>query len=109
MVKLNKPKEKSAKKFDVYCGLIEVGEIDRVFGGEQVAMACRPSQVFSAGDQVMSKFVTRFLKDESGATAIEYGLIIALIAVVIVAAFATLKPALTGAFTRTSTALDNAK
>jgi pilus assembly protein Flp/PilA len=34
----------------------------------------------------MSKFVTRFLKDESGATAIEYGLIVALIAVVIIAA-----------------------
>ena len=32
----------------------------------------------------MSKFVTRFLKDESGATAIEYGLIAALIAVVLV-------------------------
>ena len=32
----------------------------------------------------MSKFVTRFLKDESGATAIEYGLIAALIAVVII-------------------------
>lgn len=47
----------------------------------------------------MSKFVTRFLKDESGATAIEYGLIIALIAVVIVTAFTTLRPALLGAFT----------
>lgn len=34
----------------------------------------------------MSKFVTQFLKDESGATAIEYGLIVALIAVVIVGA-----------------------
>ena len=33
----------------------------------------------------MSKFVTRFMKDESGATAIEYGLIAALIAVVIIA------------------------
>lgn len=32
----------------------------------------------------MSKFVTRFIKDESGATAIEYGLIAALIAVVII-------------------------
>ena len=32
----------------------------------------------------MSKFVTRFLKNESGATAIEYGLIAALIAVVII-------------------------
>jgi len=34
----------------------------------------------------MNKFVSRFLKDESGATAIEYGLIAAGIAVVIIAA-----------------------
>ena len=34
----------------------------------------------------MSKFVSRFINDESGATAIEYGLIVALIAVVIIAA-----------------------
>ena len=32
----------------------------------------------------MSKFFNRFLKNESGATAIEYGLIAALIAVVII-------------------------
>jgi Flp pilus assembly pilin Flp len=36
----------------------------------------------------MSKFVSRFMKDESGATAIEYGLIAALIAAVIVTAVA---------------------
>ena len=35
----------------------------------------------------MSKFIARFAKDESGATAIEYGLIVALIAVVIITAF----------------------
>jgi pilus assembly protein Flp/PilA len=34
----------------------------------------------------MSKFVTRFAKNESGATAIEYGLIVALIAVFIIGA-----------------------
>ena len=34
----------------------------------------------------MSKFVTRFLSDESGATAIEYGLIAALISITIIAA-----------------------
>lgn len=34
----------------------------------------------------MSRFLNRFLKDESGATAIEYGLIAALIAVVIITA-----------------------
>ena len=38
----------------------------------------------------MSKFVTRFMNDESGATAIEYGLIVALIAVVVITAFTTL-------------------
>ncbi|MFI4933198.1 MAG: Flp family type IVb pilin [Caulobacterales bacterium] len=38
----------------------------------------------------MSKFVSRLMKDESGATAIEYGLIVALIAVVIISAVTTL-------------------
>jgi len=37
----------------------------------------------------MSQFVSRFIKDESGATAIEYGLIAALIAVVIITAVST--------------------
>ncbi len=34
----------------------------------------------------MTKFISRFAKDESGATAIEYGLIAALIALVLVTA-----------------------
>jgi pilus assembly protein Flp/PilA len=38
----------------------------------------------------MKNVIDRFLKDESGATAIEYGLIAALIAVVLVAALTTL-------------------
>ncbi|KQS55254.1 MAG: Flp family type IVb pilin [Brevundimonas sp.] len=38
----------------------------------------------------MTKFATRFLKNESGATAIEYGLIAALIAVVIISAVTAL-------------------
>ena len=38
----------------------------------------------------MSKFVTKFLNDESGATAIEYGMIAALIAVVIITAVTAL-------------------
>jgi pilus assembly protein Flp/PilA len=50
----------------------------------------------------MSKFVTRFLKDESGATAIEYGLIAALIAVVLVASLGAVGDALSGAFTTIS-------
>ena len=47
----------------------------------------------------MSKFVTRFLKDESGATAIEYGLIAALIAVAVVSVMGLLKTRLDTAFT----------
>jgi pilus assembly protein Flp/PilA len=46
----------------------------------------------------MSKFVTRFLKDESGATAIEYGLIAALISVVIVTAVGAVGENLNGTF-----------
>ncbi len=38
----------------------------------------------------MSQFVSRFVKDESGATAIEYGLIAALIAVAIIGAVTAL-------------------
>jgi pilus assembly protein Flp/PilA len=38
----------------------------------------------------MSKFVTRFLNNESGATAIEYGLIATMIAVVIATAVGVL-------------------
>jgi pilus assembly protein Flp/PilA len=47
----------------------------------------------------MTKFMTRFAKDESGATAIEYGLIVALIAVVIITAVSTLGGKLNDAFT----------
>ena len=46
----------------------------------------------------MSKFVSRFMNDESGATAIEYGLIVALIAVVIISAVTTLGGKLNTAF-----------
>jgi len=38
----------------------------------------------------MKMFASKFLQDESGATAIEYGLIVALIAVVIIGAVTTL-------------------
>ena len=47
----------------------------------------------------MSKFLNRFVADESGATAIEYGLIVALIAVVIITAVTTLGTKLNTGFT----------
>jgi pilus assembly protein Flp/PilA len=53
----------------------------------------------------MSNFVTRFLKDESGATAIEYGLIAASIAVVIITAVQLLGTNLTTTFTSVAGAL----
>ncbi len=53
----------------------------------------------------MSKFITRFLKDESGATAIEYGLIAALISVVIVTALTTIGTNLNTKFTSVGTSL----
>ncbi|MBI1199926.1 MAG: Flp family type IVb pilin [Phenylobacterium sp.] len=56
----------------------------------------------------MSKFVTRFLKDESGATAIEYGLIAALIAVVLVGTLQALGGQLKTTFESVQTALQNA-
>jgi pilus assembly protein Flp/PilA len=40
----------------------------------------------NAGSFQMSNLISQFLRDDSGATAIEYGLIAALIAVVIIAA-----------------------
>jgi pilus assembly protein Flp/PilA len=52
----------------------------------------------------MSKLI-RFLKNEEGATAIEYGLIASLIAVAIVGVLLTLGPALSGVFTKVQTAL----
>lgn len=53
----------------------------------------------------MRKSIRRFLRDESGATAIEYGLIAAGIAVAIIAIVNTLGSQLAGIFTNLSTQL----
>jgi len=47
----------------------------------------------------MNAILSRFAKDDSGATAIEYGLIAGLIAVVIVTAVTTVGTKLTNTFT----------
>ncbi|MDB5440552.1 MAG: fimbrial protein [Caulobacteraceae bacterium] len=54
----------------------------------------------------MSQFLKLFAQDESGATAIEYGLIAALISVAIVAALTTLGGNLTSTFTTVSSKLN---
>ncbi|MGZ5852577.1 MAG: Flp family type IVb pilin [Xanthobacteraceae bacterium] len=51
----------------------------------------------------MNKLFARFVRDESGATAIEYGLIAALIAVVIIGAVTAVGTNLSTTFTNIST------
>jgi pilus assembly protein Flp/PilA len=53
----------------------------------------------------MCELLVRFGKDQSGATAIEYGLIAAGIAAVIIVAVNTLGSNLTGTFSSVSTAI----
>lgn len=57
----------------------------------------------------MSKFFARFKKDESGATAIEYGLIAALISVALIAGATTLGNSLNSTFAAVAGKMDAAK
>jgi pilus assembly protein Flp/PilA len=53
----------------------------------------------------MTKLMNRFIEDESGATAVEYGLIAALIAVVIISTVTTVGGNLKDRFQEIATAL----
>jgi pilus assembly protein Flp/PilA len=53
----------------------------------------------------MNNLFSRFVRDESGATAIEYGLIAALIAVVVITALTSIGTNLKTDFTSVATAL----
>ncbi|MGN6143872.1 MAG: Flp family type IVb pilin [Mesorhizobium sp.] len=53
----------------------------------------------------MTKLLSRFYKDESGATAIEYGLIATLIAIAIIVAAGTVGTNLSGRFTQIATSI----
>ena len=54
----------------------------------------------------MKNLISRFVSDESGATAIEYGLIAAGISVAIIAVVQGIGPKLNTTFTKVSTALN---
>jgi pilus assembly protein Flp/PilA len=56
----------------------------------------------------MKPLFNRFIKDESGATAIEYGLIAALVAVAIIAALNAMTGQLNAVFTKVSDELTKA-
>jgi pilus assembly protein Flp/PilA len=53
----------------------------------------------------MTKFISRFAKDESGATAIEYGLIAALIAVALIGILTTMSAQLEATFKKVQDSL----
>jgi pilus assembly protein Flp/PilA len=55
------------------------------------------------------KFLAKFKKDEEGATAIEYGLIAALIAVAAITAMTSLGSNLSNTFNKVNNELDGAK
>ncbi len=57
----------------------------------------------------MTHLFKRFAQDESGATAIEYGLIAALVAVAIITALTTLGGELTSTFSFVGDELDDAR
>lgn len=57
----------------------------------------------------MTKLLSRFYKDESGATAIEYGLIAALIALAIITGATAVGTQLAAKFTKISTTLRDRK
>ena len=56
----------------------------------------------------MTKFFNQFASDESGATAIEYGLIAALIAVALISILGTLSTSLSSTFQKVATKLNAA-
>ena len=55
----------------------------------------------------MRSVISRFFQDETGATVVEYGLIVAALALLIVAAFPTLNGALDDLFGRMEDDMDN--
>jgi len=65
------------------------------------------NQIPKKGENNMER-IKNFFKDESGATAVEYGLMVALIAVVIIAAVTTLGTNLSDKFTEVSGAVAGA-
>ena len=54
------------------------------------------------------ELIKNFFKDESGASAVEYGLLVAVIAVGLIAAMGGLKNSISTSFTNTSAALEKA-
>ena len=65
----------------------------------------RSRSLFLSSGTIMTSMFKKFIADQSGATAIEYGLIAALIAVVIIGALTTVGSNLNTNFTSVATSL----
>ena len=63
------------------------------------------SKLYKAAKDLLASFKTIFIKKEEGATMVEYGLMVALIAVVCIAAVTALGLAISGLFENLVTAL----
>jgi pilus assembly protein Flp/PilA len=74
--------------------------------GIQRSLASSDSHVWILRSSKMTNLVSRFVKDESGATAIEYGLIAAGISVAIIAVVQGLGSKLKSTFTSVQNALN---
>jgi pilus assembly protein Flp/PilA len=66
-------------------------------------------QVESKGDMSMKTILRKFCKDEKGATAIEYGLIAALIAVVLITTLGLLGNNMSSRFNQISSKIGTAR
>jgi pilus assembly protein Flp/PilA len=67
------------------------------------------SRNLSELEVITMRTIRHFVEDDSGATAIEYGLIAALIAVVVIGALSTIGTNLSSTFTRIGTSLTSSR
>lgn len=74
----------------------------RVSGNDQRIMSGRGILGCHSNGDFNMNIISRFVRDESGATAIEYGLIAALIAVVIISAISLVGTNLSTTFSKVS-------
>lgn len=93
-----------------YLNLIRGVYVQLKFSGADVLPRWTGSEDhFSANwERVVMTMFSRFMKDESGATAIEYGLIAALIGVGIIVVLQNVRGELQNTFTKVQTELKNA-
>jgi pilus assembly protein Flp/PilA len=89
----------------VYCSAINKGNVAPTGTGEATS---KTDTFLLTERQIMTNAITRFMRDEEGATAIEYGVIAGMITILLIAIMAptgTFGTALTGLFSRVAAQL----